>query len=420
MNKFLIQGGKPLSGEVTISGSKNSAAAIIPASVLTTEDCFLGNVPKISDIMSLLDLLAKMGAKVEWTKNDQLKINTKNLDPDKIDFKVMERIRMSIVLTGAILARFGKITFSKPGGCAIGSRPIVTHLRALVNLGAQCKFQKGRFALTAPKGLFGAKIVLDELSVTATENTLFAAGLARGETIIKLAAVEPHVVELSSVLKQMGLRITGEGTHELIVKKVKKLRGFRHTLISDPIETGTFIVAAVVTAGDVLIKKAVPENLEIELLKLEQAGVNFKARKDSIHLKPTRRLRALEKIQSLPFPGFSSDLLAPFALLMTQACGMTLIHETLYEGRIRNYIPELQKMGANALICDPHRAVITGKTKLKGQRMMSFDLRAGATLILAALAAEGESLIENIAQVDRGYEEIEKKLQKLGAAIKRI
>ncbi|MBU1167037.1 UDP-N-acetylglucosamine 1-carboxyvinyltransferase [Patescibacteria group bacterium] len=420
MEKFCVQGGASLKGEVRMSGSKNSAASIIPAAILTNEDCVVKNVPQIEDVLGLLEIMEKMGAKIKWRSSSEVLINASGIDPDKIDFELVARSRMSLLVTGALLSRFGKVVFVKPGGCSIGSRPIATHLKALERFGAKKKITADRISFESIGSLKASKIILGEMSVTATENTLLAAALIPGTTEIHQAALEPHVQELAKVLTGMGAVTEFGVSHQIKITGQEKLSGFEHTLIADPIEVGTFIVASAITGGEVFIKGADLSVLELETLKFKEAGVKMKVEKDGVLIKPSLNLKAVGKVQALPYPGFSSDLLAPFAVLMTQAKGTTLIHEALYEGRLRNYIPELQRMGANTLICDPHRAVITGKTDLVGQPMISFDLRAGATLILAALIAEGESSIENISQIDRGYEKIDQKLRGLGAKIKRV
>ncbi|MBU1119425.1 UDP-N-acetylglucosamine 1-carboxyvinyltransferase [Patescibacteria group bacterium] len=418
MERFRITGGATLSGDVVVSGSKNAAASIIPATVLTDEDCVIHNMPKIDDVVCLLEILEKMGASVQWTDEHTVKINTANLDPSRLEHSLIEKIRMSVLLSGPLLVRFGRVSMTKPGGCSIGSRPISTHLSALEKLGALPVDSDDTIVLEAPKGLKGVDIVLQEISVTATENTCLAAARAQGTTTISLAAAEPHVYDCLTVLEKMGAQISGKGTHELSILGANTLSGFEHTLIADPIEVGTFLVAGALL-GEVRVTNAAPEFMKRELLAFEDAGIPVTVEKSAITAKKPKKIRPLGAIQSLPYPGFPSDLLPPFALLMTQAEGTTMVHETLYEGRLRNYIPELQNMGANAVICDPHRALITGKTLLTGKTMMSFDLRAGATLILAALVAEGESVIDNIAQIDRGYENIDKKLTALGAHIVR-
>lgn len=417
MESFIINGGKSLSGEIEVRGAKNAALPILAACLLTKEPCVIDNIPLIEDVFRLLDILKEMGAQIDWLDKRKIKITAKNIDVDKIESKLVSRIRSSILLLGPLLARFDKFKIAHPGGCIIGARPTGTHFRALEKLGARIS-QDGKFHFIEKKKLEPNEIVLNEFSVTATENLLMAASSIPGKTIIKIAASEPHVQDLCFFLKKMGAKIKGIGTHTLEIYGAKQLRGVKHFVIPDANEAGTFIIMAAAARGKILIKNLEINHLDLVLEKLREMGAGFELKKNGLLVKPVSLYKPA-KIQALPYPGVPTDLQAPFAVLCTQADGVSLIHDPLFEGRLR-YIDELNKMGANALICDPHRAVINGPTPLYGTKIASYDLRAGVSLIIAALIAKGESVISDIYQVDRGYEKIEERLQKLGAEIKRV
>lgn len=404
-------------GKIRASGMKNAATPIIAATLLTSEECVISNVPKISDVMKMLDILKSLGASVEWTGDHEVTICTKDADIKLLDEKAVKGMRSSILFLGPFLARFRRVTIPEPGGCIIGNRPPDTHFYALGKLGAKVGRENGCFRLET-EGLRGSLIILPEFSVTATENLLMAASLAKGKTEVHLAAAEPHVQDLIKFLSEMGAKISGAGTHTLIIDGVEKLHGARHSIIPDQIEIGTLAVAAAVSGGEVTIENVVPAHLDIILLKLQEAGVNLEAGDNFLRIKPSANLRAF-RLQTLPYPGFPTDLQAPFGVLATQCLGTTLIQDPLFEGRM-GYVSELVKMGANAIVADPHRVVINGPTPLYGQEIKSFDLRAGATLIIAGLIASGETVINEAEIVDRGYERIEERLRELGADIKRV
>jgi UDP-N-acetylglucosamine 1-carboxyvinyltransferase len=416
MSKFIIEGGSPLKGTVTISGMKNAATPIIAATLLTAEECVIGNVPKISDVEKMFEILKSLGAKAEWTGDHEVTICTKDADIKSLNAKAVKSMRSSILFLGPFLARFQKVEMPEPGGCIIGNRPLDTHFNTLEKLGVKVARENGHLSLET-KGLIASPVILPVFSVTATENLIMAAVLARGTTEVRLAAAEPHVQDLIKFLNNMGAKISGVGTHTLIIEGVEKLHGARHILIPDQIEIGTFAVAAAVSRGEVAIEGIMPEHLDIILLKLKEVGVNFELGGNFLKIKPSTNLQAF-RLQALPYPGFPTDLQAPFGVLATQCAGTSLIQDPLYEGRM-NYVSELIKMGANAIVADPHRVVITGPTPLYGQEIKSFDLRAGATLIIAGLIADGETIINEAEIVDRGYEKIEERLSALGAKIKR-
>lgn len=419
MQKFIINGGKPLQGKIDVMGSKNAATPILSACLLTKEECIIDNIPLISDVLKMVELLESMGVETEWIEKRKLKVKAgNNVDPEKMDFEIVGHMRSSILLLGSMLARFGKFKIKQPGGCIIGARPVGVHFDALEALGAKITSEDGFYCFKAAK-LVGKKIVLKEFSVTATENLMMAATLAEGTTIIKIAAIEPHVQDLARFLNKMGAKIKGLGIHTIQIQGVEKLRGAEHKIIPDPIEAGTFAIAAVATKGNVEINNINPHDLDLVIEKLKEIGANIEIKNNKLLIKPASKFNAIKKIETRTYPGIPTDLQAPFAVLTTQTEGTTLIHDTMYEGRLA-YINELNKMGADAIICDPHRALITGPTPLYGQDITSFDLRAGATLIIAALLAEGKSTIDKIDQVDRGYEKIEERLQNLGADIQRV
>ncbi|MFH1171577.1 MAG: UDP-N-acetylglucosamine 1-carboxyvinyltransferase [bacterium] len=417
MAQFIIEGKQKLQGDVFVGGMKNAATPILAATLLTDETCVVSNVPRIVDVFKMLELLEGLGASVQWTDEHTVSICCKGVDPQKIIASTVRKLRSSVLLIGPLLARFREIEVPHPGGCIIGNRPMDVHLDAMRALGADV--EEGRATIHFQRGdrLKGAAIVLSEFSVTATENVLLAAVTAQGTTTIHIAAAEPHVQDLARFLVKMGARIDGIGTHVLTIHGEEQLHGARHELIPDQIEIGTWAVVAAVTRGKIAIHNINPDHLHLLLLKFRQAGVTSTIDGSILTIQPTHRIRAF-RVQTLPYPGFPTDLQAPFAVLATQAEGTSLIHDPMYEGRL-GYVQELIKMGANAVICDPHRVLITGPTPLYGQDITSFDLRAGATLIVAALIAQGTTTIREAQIVDRGYEAIDERLRSLGAHITR-
>ena len=417
-DKFVIEGGKKLEGEIEVRGSKNAAGAIMAATLLCDEECIIDNLPLVSDILNLLDILKEMGAEIEWLSQRKLKIKAGGrLNPQKINFEKVSKSRVSVLLIGGLLARFPEFKIARPGGDKIGLRPITTHLKALKELGAEIE-DSGDFYYFKRGKLLGKEIVLPEFSVTATENLMMAATLAEGETIIKGAAAEPHVQDLGQFLKNMGAKIEGIGTHTLKIQGKRNLKGTEHKIIPDPVEAGTFIAIGATIGNRIKLKNIRLDHLDLFLAKLKEAGVKFEKQDTSVEILGRETLRAIE-VQALPYPGFPTDLLPLIVPVLTQAEGRSLIHDPLYENRL-NYTQELRKMGADIEIVDPHRAFVFGKTSLRGVTIESWDIRAGASLVVAGLMAEGKTIIENIEQIDRGYERIEERLQKLGADIKRL
>lgn len=419
MSKFIIKGGKKLNGTVEIGGYKNAAGAVLAATLLTEQECVIDNLPLVEDVLSLIKVLESIGVEISWIGKRKMKIRAgRNVDPGKMNYDLISKMRVSVLLIGPLLARFKHFKIPHPGGDKIGARSIETHLEALKLLGAEIK-NGGNFYEFQANNLKNREIVLREFSVTATENLLMAASLIPGKTTIKIAAAEPQVQDTAAVLKKMGAEISGDGTHTMEIMGKKSLGGAAHSVIPDPLEAGTFIIAAALAADkEVEIKNMTPEHLELFLEKLREAGVKMEVKKNSVKVLPSPDLKAV-KIQALPFPGFPTDLQPPTAVLFAQAKGKSLIHDPLFEARF-NYAEELKKMGANIEITDPHRAFVFGPTKLRGAKISSPDIRAGAALVIAGLVAEGETEISDIFQIDRGYEKIEKKLQKLGADIKRV
>jgi len=417
MPKFLIEGGIPLKGKIKVAGAKNAALPIVAATVLTKEESVIDNVPRISDVEALIEILEKAGVKIKWLEEHKVQIDPSSLNISQLDSRLVRRLRASILLLGPLLARLGKVSMPHPGGCIIGRRPVGTHFMALEKLGAKITQDQEDYHAEA-KNLEGTEIFLGEASVTATENAMMAAVLAEGKTVIKFAACEPHVEDLAKFLTKMGAKIKGAGSHTVEIEGVKKLHGTEHRLIPDQLEVGTFAIAAAITKGEVIVEDIGSGQLDSILAKLDDMGVNFKIEGDDLIVKPASSFKSTT-IKVDTWPGFPSDLQAPFTVLATQAQGTTLVHDWLYEGRL-NYIEELVKMGANITVCDPHRAIVSGPISLRGTKIISPDIRAGAALIIAALAAKGKSEIDNIQLVERGYEKLEERLKKLGARIERI
>jgi len=417
MEKFIIEGGKKLEGEIDVQGSKNGAAAVLAACLLTKEECVIDNLPLVCDVLNLLQLMEQMGSVVQWLDKRTVKIKAENLHADKIDFVKFSQSRTSVLLIGALVNRFSYFKVSRPGGDRIGLRPISTHLQALKNLGIEVKTE-GDFYFFEVKNLKGQEIILPEFSVTATEILIMAAVLAQGTTIIKIAAGEPHIQDLVLMLNKMGASIQWQGSHTLIINGVKELGGTQHRVIADAIEAGTFMVMGILCGGKVIVKNVEGDYLDLFYEKLTEMGVSYQKNNNTVMVQGCSDFAPV-KIQALPYPGFPTDLLPLMAPLLTQAKGKSLLHDPLYENRF-NYIHQLRKMGADIEMVDPHRVFVFGPTALFGVSIESWDIRAGASLLAAALFAKGKTQISNIEQIDRGYEKIEERLQKLGAEIKRI
>ena len=418
LDKFLIQGGNPLSGEVEISGYKNSAGACLAAVLLSKEPSIIGNLPLCSDVLDQIEILNKMGAEITWLGERKVKINPENINPENIPFDLFEKMRVSVLLVAPLLTRFKSFKIPHPGGDKIGLRPITTHLQAIKNFGVKIEEKDGFYHFEAPDSLEGKKIILKEFSVTAKEILMMLAAKAKGQTKIEIAAAEPQVQDLGEMLKKMGVKVEGLGTHTILIEGKKELAGADFSICPDPLETGTFLIALAITGGEGKIKNAEPEHLTMFWGEMKEMGVNFEVQNKEIWVKKSADFKPT-KIQVLPYPGFPTDLQPATSVLLTQAQGKSLIHDPLYENRFQ-HLHELRKMGADIEITDPHRALIFGKTELTGNKINSSDIRSGAALILAGLIAKGQTQIDNISQISRGYEKIDEKLKKLGAKIERV
>lgn len=417
-NKFLIKGGRPLSGEIEIAGYKNSAGAILAAVLLSEEPSVIDNIPLVADALNQIEILKQMGAEVEWLSKRKVKISPASVDPEKIPVNLFEKMRVSVLFIGPLLIRFKKFKIPHPGGDKIGLRPIETHLEALESFGIKAEDEKGFYHLTAPDKIEGKKIVLKEFSVTATEILMMLASRASGKTKIEIAAAEPQVQDLGLLLRKMGAEIRGIGTHTIEIEGKEKLDGSEFSLCPDPLEAGTFLLALAITNGKGKIKNVNPEHLTFFLEKMKEIGVDFDVYGNEILVKPCRNFKPA-KVQILPYPGFPTDLQPQTSVLLTQCQGKSLIHDPLYENRFQ-HLHELRKLGADIEITDPHRALIFGKTELAGNKLNASDIRSGAALILAGLISRGQTVIENVSQIERGYEKFDQKLRKIGAQIEKI
>lgn len=417
MEKLKVTGGCRLKGEVKASGAKNAALPILAASLLTADDLVLHNVPHLSDIRTMGKLLSGLGMTVERPSDTEtVRLNAKSLTTLTAPYELVKTMRASIVTLGPMLARFGEARVSLPGGCAIGARPVDQHIKGLQTLGAEVVIDHG-YVVAKAKRLKGAHIVTDMVTVTGTENLLMAATLAEGTTVIENAAREPEVVDLANCLIAMGAKIRGAGTPVIEVKGVSELHGATHSVLPDRIETGSFLVAALMTRGDVTVTHAAPHTLDIVLEKLREAGATVQTGDDWIRVSIDKRPKAVS-VRTVPHPGFPTDMQAQFMALDTIAEGTGRITETIFENRFM-HVPELQRLGANITV-DGHTAVVTGVEALSGANVMATDLRASASLVIAGLVAKGETIVDRIYHLDRGYDHMEVKLAALGAQIERI
>lgn len=425
--KLIIREGSKVEGSINVRGSKNAAAPIIASTLLSSEPSILENVPLIEDIKKLLEVIKNMGGEIDFLEERKIKIDPKNIDPNKLDFDLLTKMRISVLLLGPLVARFKEVRIPYPGGCVIGSRPIDTHINALGELGVEVEEfieesnlhgRQNIYHFKAKDGLKGREIILDEFSVTATENIMMAAVLAEGKTVIKTAAAEPHVRHLALSLKEMGADIKGEGTHTIEINGKKELKGSEYKIPYDYIEAGTFILLGLTTKTTISVKNAPTDNLDLFLSKLKGFGAKIEIKENEVITHPSGEVK-MKKIQMMPHPGVPTDLQAPLGVFATQTEGLTLIHDPLYEGRLK-YLEELNKMGAEIVICDPHRAIINGPTKLYGAKLNPLDLRGGVALIIAGIIAQGTTVINDATQVDRGYEEIDKRLRDIGVDIERV
>ena len=414
--KFIISGGKKLKGSVEIAGAKNSALSIMAASLLTKELCILRNVPRLTDVDIMAEVIRRLGVKVEWRGEDTLHIDSNSFNNYEAPYDLVKKMRASFLVMGPLLARLKRAKISLPGGCSIGARPVDFHIKGFEVLGAKVEMEKGYIEAEVNE-LKGDDIYLDFPSLGATENIMMASSLAEGVTKIENAAKDPEVVELGNFLIKMGAKIEGLGTDLITIKGVKKLKGIDYNIISDRIEAGTYMIAAAITGGDILIEKIDPLLLKPVIVKLEEAGVKVKLNKNSIRVIGPNRVNAVD-IKTLPFPGFPTDMQPQFTALACVAKGTSVITETVFENRF-THTGDMIRMGADIKI-EGHSAIVKGVEKLSAAPVMASDLRGGAALVLAGLVAEGTTELSRIFHLDRGYVKLEEKLTSLGADIYRV
>ena len=418
MNKYIIHGGRPLMGEVTISGAKNAAVAIIPAALLVDGVCRIENIPQISDVTLLFSILEELGARVRVLNRHTVEIDSRHVHSTQPSFELVRRIRASYYLLGALLGRFGKATVAMPGGCNFGVRPIDQHIKGFTTMGAEVSVEGGFIHTAAKNGrLVGAPVYLDVVSVGATMNIMMAAALAEGTTTIENAAKEPHIVDLANFLNSMGADIRGAGTDTIKIRGVERLSGGSYAIIPDQIEAGTYMAAVAATGGQILVKNIIPKHMDCITAKLQECGVEVEEQDDTLLVRRTARLKKAN-VKTLPYPGFPTDMQPQMTTVLTLAQGTSLVTEGVWSSRYR-YVDELKRMGARIQV-DDKTAVVEGVEKLTGAPIQAYDLRAGAALVIAALAAEGESEISNVQYIERGYEDIIGKLRALGADIRAV
>ena len=425
MPKFVVRGGNRLKGTIRPAGNKNAALPMLAATLLTDEDVFLENVPRIKDVLTLIDLLVALGAEAEWVGDNEVRVRAADVGHTQLDAAAAARIRASILLAGPMLARTGGMNLPPPGGDVIGRRRVDTHFLAFQKLGARFEHDAYSFRVAAPDGLRGADMFLDEPSVTGTENAVMAASLAKGTTRIRNAAAEPHVQDLLHMLAGMGARIDGIGSGTVTIEGADRLRGGRFRVTSDHIEVGSFIGLAAVTRGEITIQDAAVQHLDSTLIGFERLGVRCEIRGEDLFIPGDQELVVhqdigghIPKIDDGPWPAFPADCTSIALVTATQCEGTILIHEKMFESRMF-FADKLVAMGARLVLCDPHRVLVIGPSKLRGGVVESPDIRAGMALLIAALGAEGESHIHNTGQIERGYERVDERLRALGADIER-
>jgi UDP-N-acetylglucosamine 1-carboxyvinyltransferase len=417
MDKFVITGGTALRGEIPVSGSKNSALPALAAALLTDEPVVLKRIPRVRDIRTMQRLLVDIGAQAE-ADDETVRLHTPQIVCPEAPYELVKTMRASSLVLGPLVARSGRARVSLPGGCAIGARPINLHIFGLEQLGAELHQAHGYIEAEAVDGLRGAVVHFDRITVTGTEDLMMAAALAKGETILRNAAREPEVVDLAELLRKMGARIEGEGTSTIRIEGVEKLHGTEHTIIPDRIEAGTFLIAGAITGGDLTINGCSPEHVGALVSKLQQAGVDVtQPDGTTLRVRGGGKLRSVD-VTTEEYPGFATDLQAQYMALMTQAEGIAIVIETIFENRFM-HAQELARMGANIRL-DGKQAIVAGPRELTGAGVIASDLRASASLVLAALVARGETVIDRVYHIDRGYEKIEAKLAQVGARIKRV
>lgn len=417
MEKFVIHGGKPLIGEIDVSGAKNAAVAILPATILAAGKCVVENLPNISDVSASLEILSAMGAQVKRLNKHTVEIDTTHITATSVPNELSRQMRASYYFLGALLGRFGKATVAMPGGCNLGVRPIDQHLKAFVSLGAQDSVEYGMINVETNGPLVGGEVFFDTVTVGATINAMLAGVMAEGITVLENVAKEPHIVDVANFLNTMGADVRGAGTDVIKIRGVKSMHGCTYSLIPDQIEAGSYMVAAALTGGNVLIRNVIPKHLEPITSKLEKAGATIEEYDDAVRVYRTGDLEPLN-IKTMPHPGFPTDMQPLMVVLLTRAKGTSIVTEGIWENRFR-YVAELTRMGANIQV-DGRVAVIEGVPELLPAPVHATDLRAGAALVVAALSVDGVSEIDDIAHIERGYEDIVEKLRTLGADIKRI
>ncbi|HEY4127646.1 MAG TPA: UDP-N-acetylglucosamine 1-carboxyvinyltransferase [Gammaproteobacteria bacterium] len=417
MDKLLINGGRKLEGEIRISGAKNATLPIIAATLLAETPMTVSNVPHLHDVTTMIELLGRMGVGVTINDHMRIEVDTSGIKHFSAPYELVKTMRASILVLGPLVARFGEAEVSLPGGCAIGSRPVNLHIAGLEAMGAEVKVENGYIRAKA-KRLKGARIIMDTVSVTGTENLMMAAALADGETVIENAAREPEVVDLAVCLNRMGAKISGMGTDTVLIEGVKKLHGAEYTVMPDRIETGTYLVAGAITGGRVRLRDTDPTFLDAVLAKLEESGAKIEKGKDWLEVDMRGRKLKAVSIRTAPYPAFPTDMQAQFMSLNAVAEGTGTIVETVFENRFM-HVQEMLRLGAN-LRTEGNTTISEGVEKLTGAPVMATDLRASASLVLAGLVAQGETRVERIYHIDRGYETIEEKLGQLGAKIKRV
>ncbi len=416
MDKLVIEGGVPLSGTIAISGAKNAALPILTAALLTDEPLIVENVPHLRDVSTMLNLLMQMGVTTSLDEKGGVELRAAKITDPVAPYELVKTMRASVLVLGPLVARLGEARVSLPGGCAIGLRPVDQHLKGLQAMGATIAMEQGYMIARAGR-LKGARICMDIVTVTGTENLMMAATLADGVTIIENAAREPEIPDLAACLTAMGAKIRGAGTDVITIEGVERLHGARHSVMPDRIETGTFLVAAAATGGDVRLTGARPDTLDAVLDKLRETGVHIETGTDWIHVKANGAMKAVS-VRTAPYPAFPTDMQAQFMVLNSVAQGASRIVETIFENRFM-HVQELQRLGADIAV-EGNTAVIKGVASLNGATVMATDLRASASLVVAGLIAQGATTVERIYHLDRGYERIEEKLSKLGARIRRV
>jgi UDP-N-acetylglucosamine 1-carboxyvinyltransferase len=419
MDKLIITGGKTLSGELRISGAKNAALPILAAALLSKQPVTIGNIPHLHDITTTMELLGRMGVRLLVDEKMNVEVDSRTITSFEAPYELVKTMRASILVLGPLLARFGEAHVSLPGGCAIGTRPVDIHINGLIKMGATISVENGYINAKATR-LKGCRLVLEQVTVTGTENLLMAATLAEGITIIENAAKEPEVTDLANFLNKMGAKITGVGTDILTIEGVEELgtESIHYTILPDRIETGTYLVAAAITGGKVKLKNTQPNTLDAVLDKLIEAGAEITTGDDWIELDMHGKKPKAVSLRTAPYPAFPTDMQAQFIALNTVAEGVGIITETIFENRFM-HVQELQRMGADIKL-ESNTAICTGIPKLTGAPVMATDLRASASLVIAALVAEGSTLVDRIYHIDRGYDHIEEKLTQLGATIRRV